>query len=198
MEIILATQNQAKVKEFLTLLDLSFINLTSIQQYGLDLDVKEDGESYKENALIKARYAHSKLGGNILADDSGLSVDALDGYPGIYSSRFAGVSATYEDKIQKLWELLRDYPKESWTAAFHSALAFISEDGEEHVFEAKCKGLIIAEFRGENGFGYDPVFYMKQYNMTTAEMDIDFKNKISHRGKASQKLRSYLLNKKTY
>ncbi|NLJ70568.1 MAG: RdgB/HAM1 family non-canonical purine NTP pyrophosphatase [Clostridiaceae bacterium] len=192
MEIILATHNQDKVKEISAMLSLPGIQLCSMSDKGFDLDVDETGMTYSENALIKARYAYAQLGGLVLADDSGLSIDLLDGYPGIYSARFAGEHASYPEKIQYIWQLLADYPQDRWTAAFHCALAFIDDQGKEYLFSGECRGKIISEMRGEHGFGYDPVFYMAEYQMTTAEMDPKLKNKISHRALAFAKFNDFL------
>ena len=192
MEIILATHNQDKVKEISAILNLPGVRLLSLAELGIDADADETGTSYSENALVKARHAHAQLGGLVLADDSGLSIDLLDGYPGIYSARFAGEQASYSDKIQYIWQLLADYPQEQWTAAFHCALAFIDNRGKEYLFSGECKGKIIPEMRGEHGFGYDPVFYMAEYQMTTAEMDPQLKNKISHRALAFAKFNDFL------
>ncbi|HHU53437.1 MAG TPA: RdgB/HAM1 family non-canonical purine NTP pyrophosphatase [Clostridiaceae bacterium] len=192
MEIILATHNQDKLKEISAMLKLPGIKLRSMSEAGITADVAETGTSYSENALIKARYAHAQLGGLVLADDSGLSIDLLDGYPGIYSARFAGEHASYPEKIQHIWHLLAAYPQERWTAAFHCALAFIDDQKKEHVFSGECRGKIISEMRGENGFGYDPVFYMDEYQMTTGEMDPELKNLISHRALAFAKFNDFL------
>lgn len=193
MKIILATHNQDKVRELEEILALPEVELFSTRDYGISLTDEESGKTYAENALIKAREAHRKLPGEfILADDSGLSIDLLDGYPGIYSARFAGVDTAYPDKIKALWQLLQPYPQEQWTGAFHCALAFIEPQGEERIFEAECSGLILPEMRGGNGFGYDPIFYSREHGMTTAEMDPALKNEISHRGQAARMFKNYL------
>lgn len=191
MEIILASHNQDKVKEFSAMLKFSHVEIKSMVDYGLNTEIEESGKTYAENALIKAKYVHRKMGGFVLADDSGLSIDILDGYPGVYSSRFAGENTTYGQKIQHLWNLLNDYPQEEWTAAFHCALAFIDLNSKEYIFEAECRGKIIPEMRGQNGFGYDPIFYMSEYDMTTGEMDPNLKNNISHRALAFAKFRDF-------
>ncbi len=193
MDIILATHNIDKVKEFEELLDLPDVSVRSIADYQVHLEAEETGDSYLSNAQIKAREAAEKLPGKcVLADDSGLSIDALDGYPGIYSARFAGVDTPYEDKINQLWYLLKDIPENQWQAAFHCALVLISSSGEEYSFEGICRGEIIDEMKGKNGFGYDPIFYMPEFQMTTAEMEAEQKNKISHRGKAAALLKEFL------
>ena len=192
MEIILATHNNDKVKEISEMLKLPGVRLRSLSELGINTNAEETGTSYSENALIKARLAHAQLGGLVLADDSGLSIDLLDGYPGIYSARFAGEHASYPDKIQNIWKLLTDYPQNQWTAAFHCALAFVNQQGREYLFSGECRGKIIPEMRGEHGFGYDPVCYMPEYQMTTAEMDPQLKNMISHRALAFAKFNDFL------
>ncbi len=196
MEIILATHNLDKVKEFRKILNLPGIHLTSIADYQVKLEAEENGSSYLANAQIKAREAAEKLPGHyVLADDSGLSIDRLNGFPGIFSDRFAGMDTPYENKIEKIWFLLKDIPQTQWQAAFHCALVLIDPQGNEHHFVEKCEGMIIPEMRGKNGFGYDPVFYMPEYQQTTAEMPPELKNQISHRGKAAIALKKYLQTK---
>lgn len=184
--VILATHNTNKVREYREMLHDRPIDLRLPDEAeGKVLAaVEENGKTYAENALLKARAIHDLVGGYVMADDSGLSLDVLDGYPGIYSARFAGEDTSYPDKIQQLWKLLAKYPESDWTAAFHAAIAWIDPEGGEYTFTGRCDGKVIHEMRGKNGFGYDPVFFMEQYGMTTAEMDPDFKNSISHRGKA--------------
>ncbi|MDI9491190.1 MAG: RdgB/HAM1 family non-canonical purine NTP pyrophosphatase [Clostridiaceae bacterium] len=192
MEIILATHNPDKVKEFSAMLEVPKVRLVSMQEHGLNQEAEETGKTYAENAYLKARFAHQNLGGLILADDSGLSIDVLDGYPGIYSSRFAGLDSSYEHKIEHIWSLLSDYPQDEWTAAFHCALVFIDLQGREYLFEGECRGIIIPEMRGNNGFGYDPIFYKPEYKLTTGEMKPELKNKISHRALAFAKFSDFL------
>lgn len=186
LTITLATANEGKLLEFREL--LPDINLVAP-----DGPLPEEtGASYLENALIKARGACIQTGGYVLADDSGLSIDRLGGAPGLYSSRFAGAGASYDEKISRIWELLADVPPAEWTASFHCALAFIQPDRTEHTFEGVVRGLILPEKRGENGFGFDPVFYVPSLGKTTAELDPALKNEISHRGLAVKKLRVFL------
>jgi len=190
MTITLATHNEGKLTEFREL-------MPGILLQALAGPLPEEtGKSYVENALIKARAAHRECGGYVLADDSGLSIDLLDGAPGLYSSRFAGAEAGYDDKIALIWDLLKGTSPADWTASFHCVLAFILPDGTEHTFEGRVDGMIVPEKRGQNGFGFDPVFYVPSLGKTTAELNPAEKNKISHRGLAVQKLQSFLLEQK--
>ena len=189
MKIYLATHNQDKLNEFRELLG----DRLEIQPLPTDFPpIEENGTSYEANAEIKARAVYEALGAPVLADDSGLSVDALDGYPGIYSARFAGADAAYPDKISKLWGLLAKTPPAEWGASFICALCLIDEAGRAHHFRGEVRGLIWPELRGTHGFGYDPIFYLPERQMTTAELSPEAKNEISHRGLAVQKLLTYL------
>lgn len=189
MKITLATHNDGKLMEFSELLpDYELVSLTSFD-FALP---EETGTTYEENSLIKARAAREAIGGVVLADDSGLSIDCLDGAPGLYSSRFAGIEADYDDKIEAIWHLLDGFPPEQWTASFFCVLALILSDGETRTFEGRVDGLILPEKRGTNGFGFDPIFYVPHLGKTTAELSHQDKNAISHRGLAVQKLRRFL------
>lgn len=162
-----------------------------------DLEMPEEtGTTYEENAVLKAKAVFAAVGGYVLADDSGLSIDLLDGAPGLYSSRFAGVGADYDTKIEAIWRALEGFEPKAWTASFYSVLALIGPQGAIHTFEGKVDGLILPEKRGHNGFGFDPVFYVPRLKKTTAELSHAEKNAISHRGLAVQKLRQFLLGGK--
>lgn len=184
MQIILATHNEDKLREFREILESDEIEFLSLSSMGEPYEVAETGSTYTANADLKAREAYRRYKLPVLADDSGLSLDVLDGYPGIYSARFAGVESTYPDKIAHLHKLLEAYPQEEWTASFNCALSYISEQGNIYNYLGQVKGLIIPEMRGKNGFGYDPVFYIPERGMTTAEMSPQEKHKLSHRGLA--------------
>lgn len=184
MQIILATHNDDKAREFREILQSDEIEFISLNSMGERYEIDETGKTYTANADIKAREAYKRFKQPVLADDSGLSLDVLDGYPGIYSARFAGVDSTYPDKIAQLHKLLEAYPQEEWTASFYCALSYISEAGILYNYLGQVKGLIIPEMRGENGFGYDPVFYIPERGMTTAEMSPQEKHNLSHRGLA--------------
>lgn len=184
MKIIIASHNKDKIREFREIIGDPRIQLISMREAGFTEEIPEPGHSYAENAEIKARAVFNALGGRVLADDSGLSVDALGGYPGIYSARFAGEHTAYKEKCERLWALLRDVPEESWTAAFHCALCYIDLSGRLRRYERQVPGRIIRERRGENGFGYDPIFYLEDLGLTNAELPTAEKNARSHRGLA--------------
>lgn len=184
MKIIIASHNKDKIREFREIIGDPQIQLISMREAGFTEEIPEPGHSYAENAEIKARTVFEALGGRVLADDSGLSVDALGGYPGIYSARFAGEHTAYREKCERLWALLRNVPEENWTAAFHCALCYIDPSGRLHHYERQVPGRIIRERRGENGFGYDPIFYLEDRGLTNAELPSAEKNARSHRGLA--------------
>lgn len=183
-KIVLATRNPHKVQELnemLSDLDIHFMAATEFPELN---EVEEDGETLQDNALKKARYVAGKTGLPALADDTGLEVEALNGGPGVYSARYAGENVTYQDNVLKLLKEMSsvtDLNKRK--AQFRTVIAFINE-GEEFLFEGKCEGRILTEQRGQDGFGYDPVFLPDGFDKTFAEMDLGEKNKISHRGRA--------------
>lgn len=184
MDILLATNNQGKVQELEKLLgDLPF-NVKSLRDFPQIGEIEEDGESFAENALIKARAGARATGLLTLADDSGLEVDVLQGEPGVRSARFAGEPKDDGRNNAKLLELLKDIPLYRRAARFKSVIALVMPDGEEFVTEGTCEGLISLEPKGQGGFGYDPLFYVPDYDKTFAELSLDEKNAISHRGKA--------------
>ena len=185
-QVILATGNKGKIIEFqkaLASVGMEGIHLKEVA----DLEEPEEtGETFLENALLKAHYYAEKLGKAVLTDDSGLSVDALGGAPGVYSARYAGVHGDDEGNNQKLVEEMARYPEEERTAQYVCALAFVDAEGREVTAIGTCEGLIHLEPKGTNGFGYDPYFYVPAFEKTMAELDLDVKNSISHRGKALQ------------
>lgn len=184
MDILLATNNQGKVQELVRLLgDLPF-NVRSLRDFPEVGEIEEDGESFAENALIKARAGAGATGLLTLADDSGLEVDVLEGEPGVRSARFAGEPKDDSRNNAKLLELLQDIPLNRRTARFKSVIALVTPEGEEHLTEGTCEGLIGLQPRGQGGFGYDPLFYVPEYDKTFAELSLEEKNAISHRGKA--------------
>ena len=192
MKLLIATNNPGKIREYQELLaDLS-LELTSPAQEGLDIEVAETGESFAENARLKA-IAYAKASGLLtLADDSGLEVDALGGEPGIRSARYAGEGASDEERYQLLLEKLKDVPWEERTARFRCVIAVATPGREVYTAEGSCEGIIAFEPEGEHGFGYDPVFYLPEYGKTMAELPPRVKNKISHRARAVQKTREFL------
>jgi XTP/dITP diphosphohydrolase len=183
-DILLATKNRKKVDELCALLAESPVRVVSLLDFPDFPDTPETGCTFAENAELKARAAAQTLGIISLADDSGLEVDALDGAPGVLSNRFAGPQATDRDKCLRILELMADVPDEKRTARFRAAIAIATPAGEVSIVEGVCEGLIRREMRGENGFGYDPIFYLPSRGKTMAQLTQEEKNAISHRGKA--------------
>ena len=187
-KIVFATGNEGKMREVrLILQDLGFPVL-SMKEAGVSLDIEENGTTFAENA-IKARAVWEKTGGIVLADDSGLVVDYLGGEPGVYSARYLGEDTSYEIKNQAIIDRLADAKEEERTARFVSAIAAVLPDGSELVTEGTVEGLIVHEPAGNGGFGYDPIFYLPEYGVTSAEIPIEKKNEISHRGKALEAMK---------
>ena len=188
-KIIFATGNEGKMREVrLILQDLGFPVL-SMKEAGVSLDIEENGTTFAENAMIKARAVWEKTGGIVLADDSGLVVDYLGGEPGVYSARYLGEDTSYEIKNQAIIDRLADAKEEERTARFVSAIAAVLPDGSELVTEGTVEGLIAHEPAGNGGFGYDPIFYLPECGVTSAEIPIEKKNEISHRGKALEAMK---------
>lgn len=183
--IVLATTNQGKAKEFAVLLQGLPVEIETLKDYPEIGDIVEDGQTFKENALIKARTVAKATGKLAVADDSGLMVDALDGAPGIYSARFAGEDKNDAKNTAKLLALLQDTPQEARGAQFCCAIAIVLPDGREYTTEGICRGEIAFVPAGDGGFGYDPVFLVPQWGKTFAELTMSEKNAISHRGKAN-------------
>ena len=185
-EVILASNNPNKLVEMREKLSVFGIEVISQKEAGIAIDVEETGTTFEENATLKASTIYDIVKKPVIADDSGLEIDALDGAPGVYSHRFAGENATDADRIQKALTLLKDVPDEKRTARFHCCICFIDETGEKHIFHGIAEGKIGYEPIGENGFGYDPIFVYG--NKTFAQLTREEKNKVSHRGKAVQEL----------
>ncbi len=183
-KLLIATNNKGKVKELQDLLKDTGLEILTPADINLNLEVEEDGTTYAENAAKKAvAFAHAS-GLVSLADDSGLEVDALNGAPGIYSARYHPKSgADDSDRRAYMLENLKDKPV-PWTAHFHAAIAIARPDNDVQVVEGNCFGEIIPEERGDNGFGYDPIFLFPELNKTMAELDLYEKNRLSHRAKA--------------
>lgn len=184
MKIVVATNNINKVLEIREILKDTDYDIYSMKEAGIDADIEEIGSTFEENALIKARFVGKITGEISIADDSGLEVDYLGKQPGIFSARFGGTETSYTEKNAMILEKLVGVPFEKRTARFVCAMAAVFKDGEEIVIKRTIEGYIGYEEKGENGFGYDPIFYVPEYDKTTAEMDIQLKNRISHRGKA--------------
>ena len=192
MDFIIATNNKDKVKEIKAI--LKGHNVMSQSEAGINIEAEENGTTFKENALIKARSIKKLADCAIIADDSGIEVTALGGAPGIYSARYAGENGTAKDCNEKLLMELKNVDKEQRDARYVCAMALILPDGREHVFEGICEGYILNEYRGTNGFGYDPLFYVPEINMTFGEAPSEVKHKLSHRYKALKKLSDFLNN----
>ena len=191
-QLLLATNNPGKVAEFRQLLEGCGWELVTPADIGLDLHVDETGQTYAENATIKAE-AYAKASGLVtLADDSGLEVDALGGRPGLLSARYAGPDRTDEERVRALLEELAGVPDEQRTARFRAVIAIAEPAGRVELVEGTVEGRIARQARGENGFGYDPIFLLPERGMTTAELPPDEKNAVSHRGAATQEARTVL------
>ena len=191
-KLIFATGNENKMKEIRMILgDLDY-EILSMKEAGIDADIVEDGKTFEENAIIKAT-AISKLSGClVLADDSGLEVDYMDKMPGIYSARWMGEDTAYRIKNKAIIDKLEGVPDEKRTARFVCAIAAAFPDGRVVTKRGTIEGIIGYEERGENGFGYDPIFFLPEYGKTTAELSPEEKNRISHRGRALELIKSEL------
>lgn len=183
-KVIFATGNQGKMKEIREILGDLDIELLSLKDAGIQADIVEDGKTFEENAQIKAKTICDLTGEIVLADDSGLEIDYLNKEPGIYSARYMGEDTSYRIKNANLIERLNGVPDEKRTARFVCAIAAAFPDGTMKTVRATMEGRIGYEEKGENGFGYDPIFYLPEYGCTSAELSMEEKNKISHRGKA--------------
>lgn len=188
VELVFATNNQHKLKEVQALLGNHF-RLLSLADIGFYEEIPEDFDTLQDNALQKARHIHSKFGYSCFADDTGLEVEALNGEPGVYSARYAGEAKNPHDNIVKLLKNLSGVKNRR--AKFRTVIALIL-NGSEYLFEGKVEGEIIEEGRGGDGFGYDPIFLPDGYSQTFAEMPLELKNQISHRGRAVAKLVDFL------
>ncbi len=195
MKIVVATKNPGKLREFRALLDEPSLEIKSLADYPDMADIVEDGKTFFENALKKARAVSEFTGETAVADDSGLEVAALGGKPGIHSARFAGEKAGDRANLEKLLEEMKDLPPVRRDAAFRCVLVLCRPDGSFEHFEGTWKGKITMLPRGENGFGYDPVFLVPEYGKTAAELPPDIKNRLSHRAKALAKLKKKLAGK---
>ncbi|MCC8141178.1 MAG: XTP/dITP diphosphatase [Lachnospiraceae bacterium] len=192
MKIIFATGNKNKMKEIRQILgDLGW-EIQSMEEAGIDVDIVEDGNTFEENALIKAKAVAACCDDIVLADDSGLVIDALGGEPGIYSSRYAGEDTPYEIKNRMILDRLAGVPKEERTARFVCAVAAVVPGQEPIVVRGTFEGYIGDEPAGENGFGYDPIFYVEDRNCSSAQLTPEEKNARSHRGNALRQMREKL------
>ncbi len=192
-KLVLATNNNHKVKEIRALLSDLPIDIHTLKEFPHIPEVIEDGKTLEANALKKARSIYMATGLLSLADDTGLEVDYLNGQPGVYSSRFAGENATYDMNNAKLLALMADVPLPQRTARFRCVMALVG-DQTEVTLEGVCYGVITEAKQGVHGFGYDPLFYVPEYRQTFAEMPLTLKNRISHRGLALQKVKAFFEN----
>jgi len=191
-KLLLATYNSGKIKEYRFLLNGLGYEITALAEQGITDAVAESGNSYEQNARLKAT-AYARLSQLItLADDSGLEVDALGREPGIRSARFGGESASDEDRVALLLAKLNGVRWEERTASFKCVIAIATPRGEVKICRGECRGIVALEPRGNNGFGYDPIFYLPQFGKTMAELPPEIKNQISHRARASQEARRVL------
>jgi XTP/dITP diphosphohydrolase len=192
LEIVVATRNPGKLKEMEAILSVDYARFLSLKDFPALPEVIEDGKTFAENALKKARTVARLTGRIAVADDSGLTVDALQGRPGIYSSRYAGENASDEDRCRKLLKEMEAVPEGERAGAFVCAAAVASPGEEGDVVEARWPGTIAFAPRGANGFGYDPIFFIPEMNKTVAELAPAVKNKISHRARALEMLKRLL------
>ena len=199
-KIIFATGNKEKMKEIRQIMEGTPVEVLSMKEAGYSCDAEENGTTFTENAIIKASAIADAVKANgeeaiVLADDSGLEIDALNKEPGVYSARYMGEDTSYRIKNANLIERLESVPVEKRTARFVCAIAAVLTDGTVYTVRETIEGYIGYEERGENGFGYDPIFMVPEFNCTTAELTMEQKNKISHRGKALAKMKEELLQK---
>ncbi|MDO4168280.1 MAG: XTP/dITP diphosphatase [Lachnospiraceae bacterium] len=190
--IIFATGNEGKMKEVrMILADLDY-EIVSMKEAGVEIEIIEDGETFEENALIKASAIAKETGELVLADDSGLEIDYFDKAPGVYSARYLGEDTPYDIKNGIILERMEGVEEEKRTARFVCVIAAVFPDGTSKTVRGTIEGMIGYESRGENGFGYDPIFYLPEYGCTSAEIPLEEKNKISHRGKALKQIKEFL------
>ncbi len=191
-KLVLATHNRDKVVELRESMHGLPIEILSLDHFSDAPEAEEDGDTLEANAVKKALIIHAHTHLPAVADDTGLMVDALNGAPGVYSSRYAGPQATYADNVQKLLRALKDVPAIQRTAEFRTVMA-LALSGKTYLVEGKCRGRITLAPQGSNGFGYDPVFFVPELNKTFAELTLAEKNQISHRGKAAAAFNALLV-----
>ena len=190
--IIFATGNEGKMREIRMILEDLGVPVLSMKEAGISADIEENGKSFAENAAIKAKAIMEMTGEIVMADDSGLEIDYLDGAPGIYSARFMGEDTSYDIKNKALIDKLAGVPDEKRTARFVCAIACALPDGQILESRGTMEGIIGYEIKGENGFGYDPIFYLPECGCTSAEISPEKKNELSHRGKALRAMKEKL------
>ena len=191
-KLLLATNNQGKIRELAFLISSDAWELTTPAREGVEIEVKETGKTFEENAAIKA-IAYAKAANLVaIADDSGIEVDALNGEPGVLSARYAGEGASDRERADHLLANITGVPWEKRSARFRCVIAIAAPEGEVEFCLGECRGFIALESRGENGFGYDPIFYLPEFGRTMAELNFEEKNRVSHRGKAAREARLVL------
>ena len=190
--IIFATKNKGKIKEINAILADMDVNVISMEDAGITIDVVEDGTTFEENSMKKAVQIMEVSGKITLADDSGLEIDAMDKAPGVYSARFMGEDTPYPERFKAIFEKLEGIPEEKRTARFVSCIAAAFPDGRRLTSLDTVEGIIGYEVKGENGFGYDPIFFVPEKGRYMAELSAEEKNAISHRGKALGKMKELL------
>lgn len=193
-DIVFATSNEHKLREIRQILENSKYRVLSMKEKGVKLDVVENGTTFEENALIKARALWNEIGGIVVADDSGLVIDYLNGEPGVYSARYMGENTDYKIKNTAIIDRMKDAKAGERSARFVAVLVCILENGKEIIVKDTMEGVISEYIDGENGFGYDPILYLPEFNCTSAGLSDEEKNRISHRGKALRKVREILDN----
>ncbi|MEE8185264.1 MAG: XTP/dITP diphosphatase [Thermodesulfobacteriota bacterium] len=193
MKVVVATRNMGKVREIIGILRGLDLDILTLEDLPHIPPPEENGTSFKENALKKARYYARYTHMPVIADDSGLEVDFLEKRPGVFSARYAGEGATDEENNRKLLEELKGVPQDKRGAHYVCIIALVLPSGGEETFEGRCNGFIGEGTKGSGGFGYDPVFYLSEYGKTLAELRLENKHRISHRGKALAKLKQRLL-----
>jgi XTP/dITP diphosphohydrolase len=194
-KLLLATNNQGKRREYHSLLKNIPYDIVTPDEINISADVEENGDSYEDNAVLKASTLAEISGQLTLADDSGLEVDALGGEPGIRSARYAGDKATDADRNNYLLNKLKGVPEEKRTARFVCVIAIVNPGRKASLFRGECRGMITKAPRGEHGHGYDPVFYVPELQKTMAELTMEEKNKLSHRARAAEKAKQWLIDK---
>ncbi len=192
IEVVIATRNAGKLKEIQAILAPLSLKILSLRDFPEVPEIIEDGQTFEENSLKKAVAVACRTGRIVIADDSGLSVDALQGRPGVFSSRYAGENATDAERYQKLLGEMSGIPEEKREATFICIIAVASPKGKAEVVKGECRGKISLSPKGSHGFGYDPVFYFPEWGKTMAELEPEVKNRISHRARALEKLKQVL------
>jgi XTP/dITP diphosphohydrolase len=196
-KLLLATRNAAKAREYSLLLGEIPFEVVTLDEQGIETEVSETGETLEQNATLKAVAYASQSNLLTLADDSGLEVDALDGEPGVLSARYAGPGASDEERVKFLLKRLEDVPRKRRSARFRCVIAIATPEGEVELCCSECPGIIALSPKGKNGFGYDPIFYLPERGKTMAELSMEDKNKISHRGLAAEQARQTLVKRQS-